>query len=80
MHKSIVFALALLAAGAGAAQERRPDPRDPKAQAPRVEFRSALEGYRRFAAEQELAGWRKANDQVRAAGGHAGKPRPGERK
>ncbi|MGH8222739.1 MAG: hypothetical protein ACREQZ_07175, partial [Woeseiaceae bacterium] len=77
MHKSILLTLAVFAASAAAAQEMRPDPRDPKAGAPRVEYRSAFEGFRTFAADQELASWRKANDEVRAAGGHAGH-RPGQ--
>jgi len=67
---------ALLFAGAAAAQQNgRPDPRDPRAEAPSVEYRSALEGYRPYA-EPELRDWRKSNDEVGAAGGHAGH-RPG---
>jgi hypothetical protein len=84
--------LAVSFASAAAAQERRPDPRDPKAEAPAAEYRSALERYRPFAPDQELASWRKANDEVGAAGGHAGhkpgqgqgketsKPQPGNQK
>ena len=72
MHKSICFVLAVAAAGAAvAADQRRPDPRDPKAKAPPVEYRSAFEGYRP-AAEIELAPWRAVNDEARRAGGHAG--------
>ena len=73
----VLFAwLALLVAGTAAAQERRPNPLDSQAKAPPVQFRSALEGYRPFA-EQDLADWRKANEEVAAAGGHAGQ-RPGQ--
>jgi hypothetical protein len=80
MHKSICFVLAVLAAGPVAAQEKRPDPTDPKAKAPPVEHRSAFEGYKRYA-EPELAPWRGVNDEVRRAGGHAGIFRKhGERK
>jgi len=71
MHKSICFALAVAAAGAAAAEERRPDPRDPKAKAPPVEYRSVFEGYRP-AGEIERAPWRAVNDEVRRAGGHVG--------
>ena len=77
MHKSILFLLAVCAAGTVAAQEGLRDPRDPKAQAPRVEYRSSFEGYRRFAADQDLANWRRANEEVGAAGGHSGH-RPGQ--
>jgi len=72
MHKSICFALAVATAGATAAAEQRwPDPRDPKAKAPPVEYHSAFEGYKPYA-EPELAPWRGVNDEVRRAGGHAG--------
>lgn len=92
MHKSSFFLLAVCAAGTAAAEGARRDPRDPEAVVPRVEYRSPLEGYRRFAADQDLASWRKANDEVGAAGGHAGhkpgqgpgketsKPQPGSEK
>lgn len=80
MHKSICFVLAVIAAGPVAAQEERPDPKDPKAKAPPVEYRSAFEAYRPYA-EPELAPWRGVNDEVRRAGGHAGISRKhGERK
>jgi hypothetical protein len=72
MHKRICFVLAVATAGATAAAEpRRPDPRDPKAKAPPVEYRSAFEAYRSYA-EPELAPWRAVNDEVRKAGGHLG--------
>ena len=70
MRKSICFALALVA-GAAAAQEKRPDPKDPKAKTPPVEYRSAFEGYRPFA-EAELAPWRAVNEEVERVGGHVG--------
>jgi len=75
----IIFAAvpALLFAGVAVAQnESRPDPRDPRVKVPPVEFRSALEGYRPYA-EPELRDWRKSNEEVGAAGGHAGH-RPGQ--
>lgn len=73
-HLVLLFALAL-AAGAVKAGEAEPSPLDPKAKAPAVHFRSALEGYRPFG-EQAPAEWRKANEEVRQA---AQKPaaRPG---
>ena len=77
MRKSICFALALVA-GAAVAQEKRPDPKDPKAKAPPVEYRSAFEGYRRHA-EPELAPWRAVNEEVERVGGHVGVLRAGEK-
>jgi hypothetical protein len=81
---------ALLFAGAAAAQSAgRANLLDPQAKVPPVEYRSAFEGYRPFA-EQDLRDWRKANEEVGAAGGHAGhrpaqgagqqtsKPQPGK--
>jgi len=63
---------ALLFAGMAVAQvDGRSDPRDPKIKVPPVEFRSAFEGYRPYA-DQDLRDWRKSNDEVGAAGGHAG--------
>src|SRR5687768_17617028 len=77
MRTFFVAVPALLFAGMAAAQGvARPDPRDPKVKSPPVEFRSAFEGYRPYA-EQELREWRKSNDEVGAAGGHAG-DRPGQ--
>jgi hypothetical protein len=68
---------ALLFAGFAVAQgDGRSDPRDSKAKVPSVEFRSAFEGYRPFA-EPELRDWRKSNEEVGAAGGHAAH-RPGQ--
>ncbi len=68
---------ALLFAGMAIAQgEGRSDPRQPKAKVPPVEFRSAFEGYRPYA-DRELRDWRKSNEEVGAAGGHAGE-RPGQ--
>lgn len=76
MGKFVLFLPALVIAGAAAAQGAdRPSPKDPKAKVPAVEYRSAFEGYRRFA-DQDLGDWRKANEEVGAAGGHAGH-RPG---
>ncbi len=52
-----------------------------QAKVPALEYRSAFEAYRAFK-EEELRDWRKANEEVGAAGGHAGhKPRqdPGAR-
>jgi hypothetical protein len=71
MHKSAFLVLAAAAAGAAAAQQQRPDPNDPKAKAPPVEYRSAFEGYRPYA-EREAAGWREMNDEARRIGGHVG--------
>ena len=68
---------ALLFAGVVAAQSAaRNNPADPQANVPPVEYRSAFEGYRPFSVE-ELRDWRKSNDEVGAAGGHASHP-PGQ--
>jgi hypothetical protein len=68
---------ALLFAGMAIAQgDGRSDPRHPTAKVPPVEFRSAFEGYRPYA-DEELRDWRKSNEEVGAAGGHAGQ-RPGQ--
>jgi hypothetical protein len=77
MSKAVLFLPAHFVAGAVAAQNvQRPNPNDPKAKVPPVEYRSAFEGYRPFT-DQEAADWRKANEEVGAAGGHAGH-RPGQ--
>ncbi len=41
-------------------------------------YRSAFEGYRPFNAAEPLKDWRKANDEVRDAGGHVGLMKSGE--
>ena len=66
MRISSLVVPALLLAGAAAAKDGRPSALDAQAKVAPVEFRSAFEGYRPFA-EQELADWRRANDEVRAA-------------
>jgi hypothetical protein len=72
MHKEILFALAAMTAGAVAAQQPpRPDPADPNAPVPSIEYRSAFTDYRPYS-EPELAAWRAANQAVAAAGGHVG--------
>jgi hypothetical protein len=70
---------ALLLAGAAAAQQDgRLDPKDPRAKAPPVEYRSALEGYRPYE-EPQPRDWRQSNEAVGSAGGHAGqRPSQGE--
>ena len=76
MKNCLLFLLcALVAAGAAAQSAARPDPTAPKAPVPRVEYRSAFEGYRPLR-EDKLAPWRESNDAVKDAGehGHAAKP------
>ena len=90
MRFKLVAAVPLMIATAAFAQrDGRPDPRDPRAKAAPVEYRSAFEGYRPFV-DTELRDWRKSNEEVGAAGGHAGqrsgqgagaqssKPQPGK--
>ena len=77
MSKAVLFVPALIVAGTVAAQSaERPNPNDPKAKVPPIEYRSAFEGYRPFT-DQEATDWRRANEDVGAAGGHAGH-RPGQ--
>jgi hypothetical protein len=79
MIRSVVLVVAIAVAGSAAAQgAQRPDPKDPKAPVPSTTYRSAFEDYRPYA-DQELAPWRRANEEVGAAGGHTGmfKPRQG---
>jgi hypothetical protein len=65
---------ALLLAGCSAQGDVRPGPSEPSSKAPAVTYSSAFEGYRPFA-EEELRDWRKANEEVGAAGGdRPGKP------
>ena len=72
----IVVPVLLLAACAASENQSRPDVMDSRAKVPAVEFRTAFEGYRPFA-DEEPQDWRKANEDVGAAGGHAGH-RPGQ--
>lgn len=77
MHKPFIFVPALFFAGSLAAQSSAPaSPTDPAAKVPPMQYRSAFESYRAYA-DQELGDWRKANEEVGSAGGHAGH-RPGQ--
>ena len=62
-------------AGCSAVPDERSGPTSPEAEVPPVTFRSAFENYRPFA-DQDLQDWRRANEEVGAAGGHAGLQRP----
>lgn len=77
MYKRTLCALAVTVAGAAVAQNApQPNPADPKARVPPVEYRSAFAGYRPHA-EPELAPWRAVNDEVGRIGGHVGMQRKG---
>jgi hypothetical protein len=77
MRIAALIAPALVLAGCASAPARIPaSPGDAKAKVAPVEYRSAFEGYRAFA-DQELQDWRRANDEVGAAGGHMGH-KPGQ--
>ena len=65
-----------LAACAGDRAAAPPYVGEGQAAVPPVEYRSAFADYKPFA-DQELANWREANDEVGAAGGHAGH-KPGQ--
>src|SRR5262245_13515364 len=68
---------ALLGAGTAVAQvAARPDPLDARAKVPPVEFRSAFEGYRRYA-DPQMRDWRKSDEELGAADGHTDH-RPGQ--
>jgi hypothetical protein len=67
-------ALPLVAGCASPAPQTAHAPDYAAAKAPPVEYRSAFEGYRAFK-DEELADWRNANEDVGAAGGHAGQRR-----
>lgn len=79
MQRLLLFMPAIVLAGTASTQESGgADARGPGAETPPAGYRSAFEGYRPFA-EPELANWRKANEEVAAAAGHAGdRPGPGE--
>lgn len=67
---SMVLPSVVLAACAGAPAAVPATPGDPQAKVQPVEYRSAFEGYRAFV-DQDLQDWRRANDEVGAAGGPA---------
>ena len=71
-----VIALLMLAGAASAQTEGLAAPADPRIAVPPIEYRSAFDGYRAFS-EQDLHDWRKSNEEVGMAGGHAGH-RPGQ--
>ena len=77
MHKLLFLALTAIAAGAAAAQNAAPPaPTDPAAKVPPVEYRSAFADYRPQA-EQPIAPWRAANDEVAGAeAAHGGPMQP----
>lgn len=80
MRIIVVLWVAAVLAGCAPRQAEAPaNPRDAQAKVPPVMYRSAFEGYRAFA-DQELADWRRANEEVGAAGGHAGHKPGGARK
>lgn len=70
MTKAILFAAAALALAACAGPHPElPVPGEAQRAAGPLQYDSAFDGYRPFA-EQGLANWRKANEDVGMAGGH----------
>ena len=68
----MLHALLALAAGAASAQsDARPDPLDPRAWVPAVDYRSTLTTYLPYR-DPSLASWREMNEQVGRLGGHVG--------
>ena len=70
MYRTAV-ALALFASSACVAVAAQPDPADPAAAAPAVNYESAFTGYQPFR-EEEVRDWRALNEEVSRAGGHIG--------
>ena len=54
------------------AAQARAKPTTASPDVPTTTYRSAFTDYRRFNAEEPLESWRRANDEVRDAGGHVG--------
>lgn len=71
MRRSLTLVLACIASTAAAQNAPRPDPTDPKARTPKIEYRSSFEGYRPYK-EPELASWREVNAEAGSLGGHRG--------
>ena len=72
MFRMTYFALAASFAGGAIGQAAvRPDPSDPKANAPVRPYVSAFEGYRPYA-DPEIARWRAVNEEMGRLKGHAG--------
>jgi hypothetical protein len=70
----IALAVLMLIAGVAFAEPKRPpDPREPRAKAAAVEYRSAFAGYRAYADPQQRD-WRKSNQEVGNAAGQGGHP------
>lgn len=54
------------------AAETKAKPTASSPDVPNATYRSAFTDYRRFNAQEPLESWRRANDEVRDAGGHVG--------
>jgi hypothetical protein len=66
------FVIAVVAPIASAQQHApRPDPANPAAAVPALNYNSAFAGYRGYR-EEPLAPWRGVNEEVTRAGGHFG--------
>jgi hypothetical protein len=73
MNPYIALAALVALAPQALAQQRSipPNPADPAAKVPPVNYESAFAGYSPFR-EEKLAPWREVNDEVGKARGHAG--------
>jgi hypothetical protein len=72
MFRTTCFALAASFAGGAIGQAAvRPDPADPKANAPVRPYISAFDGYRPYD-DPEIARWRAVNEEMGRLKGHAG--------
>src|SRR5690349_15251967 len=71
LHAAAFALLAAMTPLAAAAADRRPHPADADAPVPAAVYHSAFTEHRKPAADGKID-WRRANDAVREAGGHAG--------
>jgi hypothetical protein len=68
------------AAGPGARNAQVPAPAKAAPPASASGYQSPFAGYRPFNADEPMKDWRRANDEVREAGGHAGLVKGGAKK
>ena len=73
MKRLAVLMLAGIAGAAHAQSAARPDPSDPQARVPPVQYRSAFADYQPYR-DPEVANWREANEGVKEGEGKAGHP------
>lgn len=65
---ALLVAASIAPAQAESGRERYPDPLDPQARVPQVDYRSPLENYRRIGEDKRVP-WSEANETVNRIGG-----------